>query len=219
MPHEDASTRLSGVPSCGIQLSSLASRDAVFQIGPQLLRVVKADITQLPDSVDAVVNSDDNYLSHGGGVSAAIWAAAGPRLPDFVAMEPPKLTAADVYVTPACDLRAHLIFHAVTIDYDLGKRLEASDASVLYGRVLDTANHFQCETLATPLLGAGAARAASRTESAEIAASGLATALWERANEATSLRQILLTDPMGTYEASRDAVSRKQMVPLGVSTR
>jgi O-acetyl-ADP-ribose deacetylase (regulator of RNase III) len=186
------------------------SREADFEIGPRALRVVEADITRLSERVGAVVSSDDNYLSHGGGVAAAIWAAAGAEWRGLVGAELPRLTAADVYASPAGDLAADLILHAVTIDYDLGRRLEPSEATDLYGRVLDAAGLFQCQTLATPLLAAGGARFGSVAEAAETAASALASALWERADEATSVAKIILTDPKRTFSASCKAIEGQQ---------
>lgn len=61
--------------------------------------------------VSAVVSSDDTYLSHGGGVSKSIWAAAGSiHLPKSV----PDLRVGDIYRTVAGELDADWVVHAIT---------------------------------------------------------------------------------------------------------
>jgi O-acetyl-ADP-ribose deacetylase (regulator of RNase III) len=56
------------------------SRSSLGRIGRYVVQVIQQDITTLPDRVGAVVSSDDNYLSAGGGVSKAIVRAAGDRV-------------------------------------------------------------------------------------------------------------------------------------------
>ena len=63
----------------------------------------------------AVVSSDDNYLSHGGGCSKAIWRAAKLRSPDELGVATP-VRLGDVVPTKAGALPASALFHVVTLD-------------------------------------------------------------------------------------------------------
>jgi O-acetyl-ADP-ribose deacetylase (regulator of RNase III) len=72
-----------------------------FRSSSRQIDVVVASITQLGERVDAIARSDDNRLSHGGGVSEAIWKAAGPELTRFVARAQPPLRLGQVFVSPA----------------------------------------------------------------------------------------------------------------------
>jgi hypothetical protein len=63
---------------------------------------------------EVVASSDDYELSMGGGVSAAIRAAAGTALALDAAKTVPR-EAGDVVVTTAGALRSRYVFHAVTI--------------------------------------------------------------------------------------------------------
>ena len=106
---------------------------------------------------DVLVSSDDNYLSHGGGVSAALWRAAGEALEQHVKAHRPTLRLGDLFQTPGFKLPAKHLLHAVTIDFDENQRLGPAGAVELYRRVLEHAARLG-GSVALPLLGSGAGR-------------------------------------------------------------
>jgi O-acetyl-ADP-ribose deacetylase (regulator of RNase III) len=132
----------------------------------------------LPDigrPVDAVVSSDDNYLSHGSGVSAALWRAAGRDLAASQAQQSRQLVLGAVHVTSAGSLPARFVFHAVTIDLDLDRTIIPAHLPIVYRKVLRTAREHDCVSVALPLLAAGAAQV-SPTLSATAFADAVRTA-------------------------------------------
>ena len=76
-------------------------KDTNYSIGDVIFAITYADITSVP--ADALVSSDDNYLSMGGGVSAAIARAAGSALVVDARKHIP-LRLGDVAVTSAGQL-------------------------------------------------------------------------------------------------------------------
>src|SRR5262245_28545604 len=128
-----------------------------FRSGARQIDVVVASITQLGEPVDAIASSDDNRLSHGGGVSEAIWKAAGPELTRFVARAQPPLRLGQVFVSPAGNLAARAILHAVTIDLDENRVIGQGQLAGLYYRLLATADECEYRSVALPLIASGAA--------------------------------------------------------------
>ena len=127
-------------------------------VGATAVDVVEGSIVALPERFDLLVSSDDNYLSHGGGVSEAIWAAAGPALADYVAANRVPLRLGSVFWTPAGRLDAGGVLHAVTIDFDANRTLAGGGARALYAAVFDEALQMGARSVALPLLGANSAR-------------------------------------------------------------
>src|SRR5260370_37682484 len=103
----------------------MIERTADYKINNTTFRVAYGDIAQL--TADALVSSDDNYLSMGGGVSASLLRAAGEVI-QIEARKHVPLFIGDVAVTSAGNLPAKYIFHAVTIDYT--KLVYTSEVSV-----------------------------------------------------------------------------------------
>ena len=131
------------------------------RIGHAQVSVHHGDITSRLGEA-AVVSSDDNYLSHGGGVSAAIWTAVGPALSadpavQAVLRDGMRPRVGDVVVSHTAD--GALVLHAITLDFDRGERIAAERLGALYQRVLDTALDEGARTIALPLLATGAAGA------------------------------------------------------------
>src|SRR4051812_5590825 len=96
-------------------MDQMVRRTADYKINKTTFRVAYGDITKLV--ADALVSSDDNYLTMGGGVSDAILRAGGEEIRQQALKHVP-LKIGDVAVTSAGKLPAKYIFHAVTIDYD-----------------------------------------------------------------------------------------------------
>ena len=129
-------------------------RTADYKINNATFRVSYGDITQL--TADALVSSDDNYLTMGGGVSAALLRAGG----EIIATEARKhvpLRIGDVAVTSAGKLAAKYIFHAVTIDYT--NLIFASEETILAAtlRCMQLADTLGVRVIAFPALGTGVA--------------------------------------------------------------
>lgn len=140
------------------------------RVGPWIVFVTRRRLEDLGRKVGALVSSDDGYLSHGGGVSRALWERAGPELEATVPSHIRSLSVGEVVDTPAFLLDADHLLHAVTVDFDRGERLDEAHAPALYGRVLDRALALGCASMGLPLLGTGSARlenAASVTSFAE----------------------------------------------------
>ena len=84
----------------------------IYQIAENVLTIEVGSVLDVPAEV--VVSSDDYQLTMGGGVSAAIRAAAGTALALDAAKAVPR-QAGDVVVTTAGALRSRYVFHVVTI--------------------------------------------------------------------------------------------------------
>lgn len=126
-----------------------------YIIHKTVFRVMYGDITTI--DADAIVSSDDNHLTMGGGVSRAILLAGG----DVIRQEARKhipLNLGEVAVTSAGDLPAKFVFHAVTIDYD--NWLYANEESIRSAtrKCLMLADTLGVHHIAFPALGTGVAR-------------------------------------------------------------
>ncbi|GAB4195423.1 MAG: hypothetical protein OHK0013_01560 [Sandaracinaceae bacterium] len=119
------------------------------------VEVRRGSILAIAPGVDGVVSSDDNYLSHGGGVSAALWRAAGDL--DLTRLSLPAALG-DVLETSAGRLGCKRIHHAITIDLDSGQRADGSRVRELVERTLARAAEAGDASVAFPLLAAGAGR-------------------------------------------------------------
>jgi O-acetyl-ADP-ribose deacetylase (regulator of RNase III) len=127
-------------------------RISSYQIGNCAFRVGFGNLVEM--RADALVSPDDNYLTMGGGVSAAIWRVGGHQVRADAHKHIP-LTLGDVAVTTAGDLSAKYIFHGVTIDRD---RMEWPDADCVRGivtRCLALAESLRLRHVAFPALGTG----------------------------------------------------------------
>jgi len=118
--------------------------------------VLAGSILDLDPIPGAIVSSDDNHLSHGGGVSAAIWNRAGADLAAEVNRVQPRLSLGDVFVTGGYGTKARHIFHAISIDFDLYRGLEPADVRPLLVKLLARAIDFNLSSLALPMIGCGA---------------------------------------------------------------
>ena len=141
---------------------AVTSDEQAFLISGHRIRVFVGDLAALPVAVDGIVSSDDNYLSHGGGVSRALWQKAGHQLRDFAGSSKPPLRLGDAWVSPAFELNARVLVHAVSIDLDQNRTITEAELPALYLRLFETLATAKCETVGLPLLGAGAAGIAPR---------------------------------------------------------
>jgi len=121
------------------------------------LHIYVGSITEV--TADALVSSDDNYLSAGGGVSAAIASAAGVGIRDIYqrVVSTLKSTVGDVVRTVAGALNARHLYHAITIDFDTQEMMNEAGLRRLVGNIVESAKEDCINSLAMPALGTGAA--------------------------------------------------------------
>jgi O-acetyl-ADP-ribose deacetylase (regulator of RNase III) len=107
---------------------------------------------------DALVSSDDNYLSAGGGVSAALaWVAGADVAHERIKLareSRPRL--GDIVCTAAGGLQCRLLYHAITIE-DFKHYLNEASLRLLVANLMKCAVQDGVRTLGMPALGTGAA--------------------------------------------------------------
>ena len=108
---------------------------------------------------DALVSSDDNHLSAGGGVSAVLAKVAGAD----VAIERERMarqarpSLGEVVRTLAGGLPCRFLYHAITINFDQGSFQSEDSLRRLVANLLDRATADGVSSLGLPALGTGAA--------------------------------------------------------------
>ena len=125
-----------------------------YSINNTVFRVAYGDITAI--SADALVSSDDNHLTMGGGVSWAI-ASAGGEIIRHEARKHIPLQLGDVAVTSAGELLAKYILHAVTIDYDTMTNASQDSIHAATLKCMQLADTLGAHHIAFPALGTGVA--------------------------------------------------------------
>jgi O-acetyl-ADP-ribose deacetylase (regulator of RNase III) len=130
-------------------------RSSEYRINQSTFRVAYCDITTL--GVDAIVSSDDTYLSMGGGVSLAIADKAGDMLRAEARKHVP-LSVGDVVATSAGDLKARYVFHAATLDYQSMVMPDEEIIGTATARCMKLADALAVRSVAFPALGTGVGR-------------------------------------------------------------
>jgi O-acetyl-ADP-ribose deacetylase (regulator of RNase III) len=119
------------------------------------LRIYLGDITDLV--VDAIVSSDDIYLTMAGGVSARIRRVGGDEIKKEAQLLTP-LSLGDIAITTAGNLAAQKVFHAAVLDWEPLQTPTEDPIKKSVVNCLDCANYLKLQTIAFPLLGTGKAR-------------------------------------------------------------
>jgi O-acetyl-ADP-ribose deacetylase (regulator of RNase III) len=141
----------------------LTEADVYTFPGDRVLRILVGDIVE--QQVDALVSSEDGHLTmgetvphaRGAGAAAALRRAAGPEYAAearrFVPVRPGR-----VVVTPAGRLAARFVFHGITLDGPVEKRVCPSRDLIaeILASCFYHADTLHVRTMAFPLLGTGA---------------------------------------------------------------
>jgi eukaryotic-like serine/threonine-protein kinase len=137
--------------------SSLTLPDEYSFPGGRVLKVVYGDIVK--QEVDAIVSSDDGFLSMGGGSSMAIRGAAGPTFIDQETRKYVPVRPGRVVVTAAGQLKARFVFHGVTLEHSGSTYCPSRDLIVeILNSCFYHADTLYLQSLAFPLLGTGYAK-------------------------------------------------------------
>ena len=121
----------------------------------QRFSVLVGDITK--SCAQAIVNASDEALSGGGGVDAAIHAAAGPELAAACRLLVPCPTG-EIRLTPGFRLEAKYIIHTAGPVWQGGKKGEAALLAACYRNALCLCEERGIETVDFPSLSTGVFR-------------------------------------------------------------
>lgn len=178
------------------------------------LHILRGDIIE--QKVDAIVNSVGSHLDTNEGVSAAICTAAGPSIKEFARFLVPA-QAGRAVVTPAGQLDAKYIFHAVTIGQRDGEpTLPSRDViSEALKSCLYHADTHLVHRIAFPLLGTGERRFA-RSVCLDTMFRQLSRTL---AHGLTTIRQAIIVLPSAKALTDTDSASNKKLAALTAEVR
>lgn len=117
------------------------------------IRIKKTGITQL--STDAIVNAANENLYEGGGVCGAIFRDAGSAELTEACSNIGGCKTGKAVITPAFNLPAKFIIHAVGPVWQGGDRNEKTLLYSVYNESLNLAKKNNCRSIGFPLISAG----------------------------------------------------------------
>ena len=117
------------------------------------LEIIRQDITKI--SADVIVNTANNRPVIGIGIDGAIYKVAGETVLLAARKKIGEINFGDVAVTPAFNLKAKYIFHAVGPIWKGGFENEFEILRSCYKKSLELAIEKNCESIAFPLISTG----------------------------------------------------------------
>jgi len=115
--------------------------------------IVRQDITKM--NVDAIVNAANTNLARGGGVSGAIFRAAGTQKLEAACAKLAPIEVGEAVITPGYALSAKYIIHTAGPIYRDGQNGEEEKLRSSYRSSLQRAVEHGCESIAFPLISSG----------------------------------------------------------------
>lgn len=117
-------------------------------------KIIRNDITKM--KCDAIVNTANAHPTVGSGCDLAIYKAAGfEQLLEYRKENIGFVPEGDVFITPAFNLKAKYIIHAVSPHYVNGEQGEEGRLRSCYRKSLQLAYEHHVETIAFPLISTG----------------------------------------------------------------
>ncbi|MBQ6004273.1 MAG: macro domain-containing protein [Lachnospiraceae bacterium] len=117
------------------------------------IEIKKRGITSL--GTDAIVNAANKWLQEGGGVCGIIFKVAGSKELQIACDRYGYCDTGDAVITPAFNLRAKYIIHAVGPVWQGGDHGEEELLKSAYRRSLELAVENGCTSIGFPLISAG----------------------------------------------------------------
>lgn len=115
--------------------------------------IVLQDITKM--ETDAIVNAADTELQMGGGVSGAIFKAAGASDMQVACGKLAPIQTGDAVITPGFKLPAKSVIHTAGPIYRGGENAEEEQLRLCYLNSLERALENKCNSIAFPLISSG----------------------------------------------------------------
>ena len=125
----------------------------VFQRNQSRIRIKRVNIVKA--GTECVVNAANRDLWEGGGVCGAIFAAAGASQLQKACDTIGHCDTGSAVITPAFDLNAKYIIHAVGPRWNGGNQGEPQLLYSCYQKALDLAMEKDCHSIAFPLISSG----------------------------------------------------------------
>ena len=117
------------------------------------LEIIRNDITKL--KVDVIVNASNTMLKKGGGVSGAIFAAAGEKELQKACDAIGYCGIGEAVITEGFGLSAKYIVHTAGPVWDGGDKNEEALLNRCYENSLKLAASNKCDSIAFPLISSG----------------------------------------------------------------
>ncbi|MGI6235424.1 MAG: macro domain-containing protein [Christensenellales bacterium] len=117
------------------------------------LSIITGDLTQV--RADALVNAANTWLSEGGGVCGALFQKAGREQMRAACQQIGRCEVGQAVITPAFDLPARYVIHAVGPMYQDGRQGEEAQLESAYRSALSLAGKHGLRSVAFPLISSG----------------------------------------------------------------